>query len=126
MENIRTATLYSWRPGLARCVLSGWSPAGESVALDRGAKRSATPLSEASQKTDRLDEGVPAAAEKALIEQRFGGLEANPQTFMPWEGSQGPSAGSIQGVRLGGPPSRVTSAETALSADRQSHQSRPG
>jgi hypothetical protein len=50
--------------------------------LGRGGKRNATPLSEASQKTDRLHEGVPAAGEKALIEQRFGGLEAKPQTSM--------------------------------------------
>jgi hypothetical protein len=34
---------------------------------------------------DWLDEGVLTDAEKALIEERFRDLEANPQTSVPWE-----------------------------------------
>jgi len=33
---------------------------------------------------DWLDEGVLTDAEKALIEERFRDLEANPQTSLPW------------------------------------------
>jgi hypothetical protein len=32
-----------------------------------------------------LDDEVLTGAEKALIEQRFRELEANPHTFVPWE-----------------------------------------
>ncbi len=34
---------------------------------------------------DWLDEGVLTDAEKALIEERFRDLEANPQTSVAWE-----------------------------------------
>ena len=34
---------------------------------------------------DWLDEGELTDAEKALIEERFRDLEANPQTSIPWE-----------------------------------------
>jgi DNA-directed RNA polymerase sigma subunit (sigma70/sigma32) len=34
---------------------------------------------------DWLDEGVLTDAEKALLEERFRDLDANPQTSMPWE-----------------------------------------
>ena len=33
---------------------------------------------------DWLDEGVLTGAEKALIEERFRDLEANPRTSIPW------------------------------------------
>ena len=34
---------------------------------------------------DWLDEGVLTDTEKALIEERFRDMEANPQTSIPWE-----------------------------------------
>src|SRR5439155_7823995 len=34
---------------------------------------------------DWLDEGVLTDTEKALIEERFREMEANPQTSIPWE-----------------------------------------
>ena len=34
---------------------------------------------------DWLDAGALTGAEKALIEERFRDLEANPQTSIPWE-----------------------------------------
>ena len=34
---------------------------------------------------DWLDEGMLSDAEKALIEERFRDLEANPRTSIPWE-----------------------------------------
>ena len=34
---------------------------------------------------DWLDEGALTSAEKALIEERFRDLDANPQTSIPWD-----------------------------------------
>jgi len=36
-------------------------------------------------RNDWLDEGVLIDTEKALIEERFREMEANPQTSIPWE-----------------------------------------
>jgi hypothetical protein len=36
-----------------------------------------------------LDEGVLTNAEKALIEERFRDLDANPQTSIPWNEAKG-------------------------------------
>jgi hypothetical protein len=38
---------------------------------------------------DWLDAGALTNAEKALIEERFRDLEANPQTSIPWEEAKG-------------------------------------
>ena len=38
---------------------------------------------------DWLDEGVLTNAEKALIEERFRDLEANPQSSIPWDEAKG-------------------------------------
>ena len=38
---------------------------------------------------DWLDAGALTSAEKALIEERFRDLEANPQTSIPWEEAKG-------------------------------------
>jgi DNA-directed RNA polymerase sigma subunit (sigma70/sigma32) len=37
---------------------------------------------------DWLDEGLLTDAEKAIIEERFGDLEANPHTSLPWEAAK--------------------------------------
>ena len=39
---------------------------------------------------DWLDEGVLTDTEKALIEERFRDMEANPRTSIPWEEAKAP------------------------------------